>query len=97
MKTRSTLLLAAIAIALMGANLISQNAAMMSAALTQLKLEAIPGPPGLVGAPPKFKVTRKTIEYLEKLEKTGAIVQVENNGSVKIVEASSKASSPSAP
>jgi hypothetical protein len=71
---------------LLGANLISQNAALLSAALTELKLESVPGPPGLVGAPPKFKVTKKTIEYLEKLQKDGTIVEVQNNGSLKILE-----------
>lgn len=86
MKRSFTLAAALVAVALLGANLISQNAALLSAALSELKLESVPGSPGLVGAPPKFKVTKKTIGYLEKLQKDGTIVEVQNNGALKIVE-----------
>jgi hypothetical protein len=77
--------LAVIAIGLsLGAMFITEHAGLVSAALTQLKLEALPGNPKLIGAPPQLKVTKATIEYLQKLETDGKIVEVENDGSLKI-------------
>jgi hypothetical protein len=69
---------------LSGAMFITENAGLVSAALTELKFEAQPGNPKLIGAPPQLKVTKGTIEYLMKLQKEGKIVEVENDGSLKI-------------
>ena len=68
----------------LGAMFITEHAGLVSAALTQLKLEAQPGNPKLIGAPPQLKVTKATIEYLQKLATDGKIVEVENDGSLKI-------------
>jgi hypothetical protein len=68
----------------LGAMFITQYAGLVSAALTELKFEAQPGNPKLVGAPPQLKVTKATIEYLHKLQNDGKIVEVENDGSLKI-------------
>jgi hypothetical protein len=79
---------AVVALGLLGAkNLITQDEALVSAALKALKFEPVPGKPGVVGAPPKFKVAKHTIEHLEKLHKDGAIIEVQGNGSIKIIEA----------
>jgi len=87
MKKTLGMVVASVAVALMGAKLISQDAALVSGALTELKFEMAPGPPGLVGAPPKLKVTKQTIEFLQKLQKEGKVVEVQNNGALKIIEA----------
>ena len=68
----------------LGAMFITEHAGLVSAALTQLKFEAQPGNPKLIGAPPQLKVTKATIEYLQKLQADGKIVEVENDGSLKI-------------
>jgi hypothetical protein len=79
---------AVVAVSLLGArHLITQDEALVSAVLTELKFESVPGKPGIVGAPPKFKVTKQTIDYLEKLLKEGKIIEVEGNGSLKIIGA----------
>ena len=38
----------------------------------------------LVGAPPQFKITKATIEHLQKLQKDGKIVEVQNDGALKL-------------
>lgn len=77
-----------VAVGLLGANsLITQDEALVSGALTSLKFESVPGKPGLVGAPPKLKVTKQTIDYLEKLRKDGKIIEVQNNGAIQIMDA----------
>ncbi len=68
----------------LGAMFITQNAGLVGAALTELKFEEQPGDPKLVGAPPKFKVTKATIDFLQKLQKDGKTVEVQNDGSVKV-------------
>ena len=75
------------AVALLGANLITQSEAIVSGALTELKFEPVPGKPGLVGAPPKFKATKETIDHLDKLAKEGKIIEIQGNGSLKIIDA----------
>jgi hypothetical protein len=65
---------------------ITQDEALVSSSLTALKFESLPGKPGVVGSPPKYKVTKQTIEHLEKLLKEGKIIEVQNNGSLKIIE-----------
>jgi hypothetical protein len=75
------------AVGLLGANhLITQDEALVSAALKTLRFESLAGKPGVVGAPPKFKVTKKTIEHLEKLLKDGSVIEVQGNGAIKIIE-----------
>lgn len=75
-----------VAVGLLGANnLITQDEALVSAALKELKFESVAGKPGVVGAPPKFKVAKHTIDHLEKLLKEGKIVEVQANGSLKIM------------
>jgi hypothetical protein len=80
--------LAVMAVGLVSAKtLITQDAALASGVLTTLKFEAQSGNPKVIGAPPKFKVTKETIEYLDKLRKQGKTIDVQNNGSLKIGEA----------
>ena len=68
----------------LGAMFITEHAGLVSAALTELKFEAQPGNPKLIGAPPQLKATKATIDYLQKLQRDGKIVEVENDGSLKI-------------
>ncbi len=75
------------AVALLGANFITQSEAIVSGALTELKFEPLPGKPGLVGAPPKFKATKETIGYLDKLVKEGKIIEIQANGALNIIDA----------
>jgi hypothetical protein len=76
------------AIGSLGATLlISQDAALVSGALTTLKFETLPGKPDVIGAPPKMRVTKKTLEYLGQLLKDGKTIEVGNDGSVKVVGA----------
>ena len=72
------------ALALMGANLISQHQAIVEGALTELKLKQLPGPPGIVGGPAQFKVTKETIAYLQKLQKQGKVIEARPDGSIHI-------------
>jgi hypothetical protein len=70
-----------------GAHWISQDAALVSGALTTLKFESVPGKPDLIGAPPRLKITKATIEFLQKLAKDGATIEVQNDGAVKVLGA----------
>jgi hypothetical protein len=77
-----------LAVGLLGAkSLITQDEALVAGALTSLKFESVPGKPGLVGAPPKLKITKQTIDYLEKLRKDERIIEVQNNGAIQIMDA----------
>ncbi len=71
----------------LGANLITQDEALVSGVLAELKFESVPNKTGVIGAPPKFKVTKHTLDYLEKLSKEGKVVEIQGNGSLKIVPA----------
>ena len=88
MKRYTRTLFAALVVAMIGFSLgamfITQNAGLVSAALMQLKFEELPGNPKLIGAPPQLKVTKETIDFLTKIQKDGKIVEVENDGSLKI-------------
>jgi hypothetical protein len=69
----------------LGAMFITQDEAKVSGVLTALKLESVPQKdPKLMGAPPQFKVTKATIEYLQKLEKDGKVIEVQGNGELKV-------------
>jgi hypothetical protein len=78
------ILLIGLIMASLGANLITQNEALVSAALNHLKFESQPNKGGLVGAPPRFKVTKQTLEHLEKLMKDGKTIEVQASGELKI-------------
>jgi hypothetical protein len=71
----------------LGAKLITQDEALVSSVLAELKFESVPNKTGLLGAPPKFKVTKQTLTYLEKLSKEGKEVEIQGNGSLKILPA----------
>ena len=71
----------------LGANLITQDEALVSGVLAELKFESVPNKTGLVGAPPRFKVTKQTLTNLEKLSKEGKEIEIQGNGSLKIVPA----------
>ena len=88
MKKLACGLFAVVALFFLGASLgamfITEHAGLVSAALTQLKFDPLPGNPQLVGAPPQLKVTKATIDYLLKLQNDKKIVEVQNDGSLKI-------------
>ncbi len=68
------------------ARFITEPEAIVSGALTSLKFESLPPPRGLVGAPPKFRVTRATLDYLDSLIKAGKLIEVQGDGSIKILD-----------
>jgi phage terminase large subunit-like protein len=69
-----------------GAMYISQDAAKTGSILTQLKLQPIPGKPGVMGAPEQYKITDETIKYLQQMQKDGKVVEVQSNGEIKILD-----------
>jgi hypothetical protein len=88
MKKLACVAVAAVAVSLMGAALyISQDQALVSGALGELKFESVAGKPGLIGAPSRYRVTKQTIDFLDKLAKEGKQIEVQPNGQVKIVAA----------
>jgi hypothetical protein len=68
----------------LGAMFITQNAGLVGAALKELKFEALPANPQMVGAPPQFKVTNDTLNFLKKLGQENKIIEVQNDGSLKV-------------
>ncbi len=87
MKRVVSLLVVTAALSSMGAAYwISQDAALVSGALTELKFESVPAESGLIGAPPKLRVSKATIQYLETLLKEGKTIEVQNNGAVKVLD-----------
>jgi hypothetical protein len=87
MKHLATTLVVAAALASMGAYWITEDAALVSGALSELKFEKAPGAPGVIGGPVRMRVTKGTLKYLESLLKDGKTIEVQNNGSVKILDA----------
>jgi hypothetical protein len=75
------------ALSTLGANLITQDEALVSGVLAELKFESVPNKTKLLGAPPKYKVTKQTLEFLEKLAKDGQVIEIQGNGSLKLVPA----------
>lgn len=65
-----------------GAYAITEAESLVSAALSALKFEQLPNDPKRIGSPPKFKVTKETIEYLKGIE--GKTITIEGDGSVKV-------------
>jgi hypothetical protein len=84
MKRVAMILLIGLITASLGANLITQNEALVSAALKELRFESQPTKGGVVGAPPRFRVTKQTIEHLDKLMKDGKAIEIQANGELKI-------------
>ena len=69
----------------LGANLlITQHAAIVSGALTELRFKPLPGDPKRIGAPPRFKVTKATLDYLKKLESQNKIIEIQGDGSIVV-------------
>jgi hypothetical protein len=88
MKRVFSLLVIAAALSSLGAAYwIAQDAALVSGALAELKFESVPDKSGLVGAPPKMRVTKDTVKYLKGLLKDGKVIEVQSNGAVKILDA----------
>lgn len=70
---------------LMGAKyFITLDQARTSGILKDLKLESVEDTSGRIGAPPKFRVTKATVEYLQKLQKDNTLIEVEGNGALKV-------------
>lgn len=69
---------------LMGAKYITEHEAIVSGALTKLEFESQPAAQGLIGAPPRLKVTQKTIDHLTKLMKENKMIEIQGNGAVEI-------------
>ncbi len=88
MKKLSGIALESVAVATLGITLgaMSHHAECRVgvAALQQLKFEELPGNPKLIGRRPQLKVTKETIDFLVKVQKDGKLVEVENDGSLKI-------------
>jgi len=88
MKRLACVLVALAAVSSMGATLlISQSQALVGGALGELKLESVPNKSGLIGAPSRYKVTKESLAFLEKLSKQGQQIEVHANGELKIVDA----------
>ena len=85
MKRLATTLVLFAAVTSMGAYWITQDAALVSGALTELKFEKAPAASGVIGGPVRMRVTKDTLKYLESLLKDGKTVEVQNNGQVKIL------------
>lgn len=74
------------AVMLMGATyFITLDQARTSGILKDLKFESVENKSGVIGAPPKFKVTKETIEYLQKMQKEDRFIEVEGNGALKVI------------
>jgi len=87
MKRIACLTVALVACALLGARtLITQDAALVSGALRDLKFETVEKPSGVIGGPVHLKVTKKTLAHLEKLMNEGQTIEVGNSGAIKLVD-----------
>jgi hypothetical protein len=76
--------IAVLAIGFVGAKFITQDEALVSGALTELKFELQAAKGGIVGAPPRLKVGKHTIDYLQKLMKEGKVIEIQAGGQIKI-------------
>lgn len=63
---------------------ITEHQAVVQGALEKLGFEAEPPPRGLVGAPPRLKVTAKTIEQLQKLLADKKVIEIQGTGELAI-------------
>jgi hypothetical protein len=87
MKHLASTLVIVAAFASMGAYWITEDAALVSGALAELKFEKAPAASGVIGGPVRMRVTKDTLKYLESLLKDGKTIEVQNNGAVKILNA----------
>jgi hypothetical protein len=67
--------------------LITEDEALVSSVLKELKFESAPNKPNVIGAPPRLVVTKKTLAHLEQLMKQNQTIEVQPNGTLKIVPA----------
>jgi hypothetical protein len=87
MKRVASGLLAVVACGLLGANLlISQDAALVGGALATLKFESAPAATKAIGGPPRYKISKATLDYLAQLQKEGKLIEVQNNGAIQVLE-----------
>jgi hypothetical protein len=78
------ILIAGLAIGVMGANLLAtQVQAAVDSAMIALKFEVVPSSTGLTGAPATYKVTQRTVDHLAKLLKDGKTITVNTDGTIK--------------
>lgn len=88
MKKLTSVTIAAVAVGLMGSALyISQDQALVSGALGELKFEPVSARSGLIGGPSRFKISQQTLDYLDKLAKGNKQIEVQANGQVRVVAA----------
>jgi hypothetical protein len=80
MKPLACVLFAFTALGLVGASLITEKQGMVCPAIEELKLEAVKSK--VIGGPQRYKVTKATIDYLQKLMKEGKVIIVNNDGSI---------------
>ena len=64
--------------------MMTPNQGTVTPVLVDLKLEELPCPTGICGAPPKFKVTQATIDYLTQLKDDGKTIVVQGDGKIGI-------------
>ena len=67
-----------------GAMYITQNCAIVTGTLNELKFEQQPNQTKMIGGPQNFKVTKATIDYLQQLQKDNKTIEVENDGAIKV-------------
>ncbi len=85
MRSNAYWLLALVAIALVAAKLnISEPQAITSGVLDDLNFEKLPNDSKRFGGPPKYTMTKKTLEFLKQFE--GKTIEVSNDGSIDIEE-----------
>ena len=75
---------ALVACTFVAATFISQDQALVQGALEGLKFEIVPAKGGLIGGPSRLKITKKTIEHLQKLMQDGKVLEVQPDGAVKV-------------
>jgi len=76
-------LVAASALALLGARALTEHQAVASGVLQELQFESVESDnPEIVGAPPQFRVTKKTIKHLQVLMKNNETITVDGDGNV---------------
>lgn len=81
-KTTALAAFVGISLAVGTALAITENQAIVMPVLQSLKFEPIPSK--VLGGPQKFKITKATIEHLQKALDDGSVIIVQNNGSIKI-------------
>ena len=85
MRKCACLIIASFALVTLGANnLATQDQALVAGAVAKLGFEGVPGKPGFVGGPQKFKVTEKTIKHLQALMKEGSYIVVGSGGEISV-------------